>query len=150
MFKTFFEKNRIIYNLQKAYKESTSEDIEEISKIFFNSYGINYKETKILPLNLKNLICELQQQKYIKYSIRGISFAFYPNKKLSNNTNINYNSQRHIIELTDLGKNYFKHLRKKVLKWIIKIFITICILIAGIISFLSDTSSFIINLKSLL
>ena len=127
--------------LQKAYKEVPNNDDEEVSKIFFNYYDIDYKNIKNLPLDLENAIKNLQKQGYLHYTVLRTYIA---------TINKSFNSERHILKLTKKGNNYFDNILKKAKNTLIKILITIAAIIATIITFLSDSSTFIMNLKNLL
>ena len=141
MFKTIFKNFEVMNRLQKAYKEVPNNDDEEVSKIFFNYYDIDYKNIKNLPLDLENAIKNLQKQGYLHYTVLRTYIA---------TINKSFNSERHILKLTKKGNNYFDNILKKAKNTLIKILITIAAIIATIITFLSDSSTFIMNLKNLL
>ena len=104
----------VMANLQKAYKSSKNKTSEEISKIFFNYYNLDYKNINNLPHDLKTSLDILQKDGYLNH---GPNNLFIRSAKSSNNININ--NQKYLITLTASGERYFT---EKTISFLGKIF----------------------------
>lgn len=93
---------KVMANLQKAYKNSKNKTSEEISKIFFNYYNLDYKNINELPYNLKVSLNILQKDGYLKHGPNNLFI-----KTTSSNNNINIHNQKYFITLTEAGERYF-------------------------------------------
>lgn len=104
----------VMNNLQKAYKISKNKTSDEISKIFFNYYNLDYNNINELPRDLKISLDILQKDGYLTH---GPNNLFIRSAKSKNNININ--NQKYFITLTTSGERYFA---EKTISFLGKIF----------------------------
>lgn len=108
----------VMKRLQDASKLSKTKTSEDISRIFFEYYNLDYKNINTLPHDLKVSLDTLQKQGYLKHNNNNLFI-----KTVNSSTPIDINNTKHIVTLTTEGERYITEKSLKFLNGVANLFI---------------------------